>query len=131
MKNSYYYKYGLNPKKVYKKHVLPEISTLIDHLKIPEDKIFKLFKAFIKINHLDPTNISLKEYHNFFKIKFTLFNGRMFLNLMMIDDTRLTDIASMEKINLDFKDFLIGTWRFCTWDMEDIISVRCFTALLN
>ena len=43
---------------------------------------------------------------------------------MMIDNGYLSDIESMQKMQIDVKDFLIGMWGFCTLDMEDIISVR-------
>jgi serine/threonine-protein phosphatase 2B regulatory subunit len=99
------YKYGIRPKKYFNKKIMPEMKETFGILDFNYNRAFELFRAFIGIDFDNSGEITVGEFHSFLGLKETRFSERVF-GILDLDESGA----------LEFKEFVIGIWNFCTYD---------------
>ena len=93
------------PVKYFKEDVLEEIAVTLDLLGIEPRDAEKLFVQFVSMNQDASGEISPEEFHDYFKVKRTVFTERVYGYI---------DLDSSGE--LDFNEYLIGMYNYCTFD---------------
>ncbi|GMH78178.1 hypothetical protein TrST_g878 [Triparma strigata] len=99
------YKYGMRPKKYFKNKVMPEMKETFAILGFSYQHAYTLFKAFMEIDFDNSAEITVVEFHKFLGLKPSRFSERIF-GILDLDESGA----------LEFNEFVIGIWNFCTYD---------------
>ena len=93
-----------DPKTFFKEDVLEDISVTLDLLDIDPKDAQKLFVQFVSMNKDVSGEISPEEFHDYFKLERNVFSMRAgYIDL---------DLSG----ELDFNEFIIGMYNYCTFD---------------
>ena len=76
-------------------------------LQIPVDDINRLFSCFLEIDTDGSGEISLDEFYAFFKLKRSVFSDMAF---GLMDEDKSGEI--------DFREFILTLWNFCSYDFK-------------
>jgi Ca2+-binding EF-hand superfamily protein len=99
------YKYGIRPKKYFKTKIMPEMKETFGILDFTYQNAYQLFKAFIEIDFDNSGEVTVQEFHQFLGLKPSRFSERIF-GILDLDESGA----------LEFNEFVIGIWNFCTYD---------------
>mmetsp|Transcript_45079 Transcript_45079/g.70516 ORF Transcript_45079/g.70516 Transcript_45079/m.70516 type:complete len:572 (-) Transcript_45079:640-2355(-) len=108
------YMEGKNPERYFEENVVPMMSDIWEVLEIEREQAKKLFQLYIEIDDDNSGEVSLGELHAFLSMNQTKFTQRVF---EIIDQ----DGSG----NLDLKEFCIGVWNYCTYDIR-LVSKLAF-----
>lgn len=96
---------GLKPAKYFEDVLWPEHVETLTILGLSQERSMEVFEAFIDIDADNGGEISIDEFHAWLSFDVTKFSERVF---------RILDMDGSGF--LDFKEFAIGIWNYCTYD---------------
>lgn len=102
-------------------------------LQIPVDDINRLFSCFLEIDTDGSGEISLDEFYAHFKLKRSVFSDMAF---GLMDEDKVRDICEVPKRGsktlpydsssqsgeIDFREFILTLWNFCSYDFKEVRS---------
>ena len=75
---------------------------------------YQIYKYFVSLDQKGDGEVTVEEFHKFFKLTETPFSNRVFMAV---------DLDGSGE--LDFQEFLLGIWNLCTFDDKSLIKF-CF-----
>eukprot|EP00903_Cladosiphon_okamuranus_P019985 g18360.t1 len=105
---------GMLPEKYFEVVVKKEHGELLGILGFSEEEAFEIFVQFISIDDDNSGEVSVDEFHGHLDSQATKFSERVF---SILDQ----DQSGM----LDLREFIIGVWNYCTYDVT-LISKLLF-----
>eukprot|EP00611_Tribonema_gayanum_P025157 TRINITY_DN5683_c0_g1_i6.p1 TRINITY_DN5683_c0_g1~~TRINITY_DN5683_c0_g1_i6.p1 ORF type:complete len:553 (-),score=200.04 TRINITY_DN5683_c0_g1_i6:1113-2576(-) len=99
------YLQGMKPDKYFTEVMLPLLAETLEVLSLEVDEGLQLFLRFVLVDAGNQGQVSLKDFHAHFALPLTKFSERIFSTLDLDGSGRL-----------DFREFLVGIWNFCTYD---------------
>ena len=93
------------PADFFMKNVLEEVAETLDLLDMEPSYAKRLFVQFVDMNKDASGEISMEEFHDYFKVKRNVLTERVFSYIDL-------DLSG----ELDYNEYLVGTYNFCTFD---------------
>lgn len=107
------YRDGLYVGEYWEEVAWPENHEMLKILNLNHDQAKSIFMAYAAVDIDNSGEMSIEEFHDYLGIPVTLFSERIF---GVLD----TDGSGA----LNFSEFCVGVWNYCTYDTKLIAKVR-------
>jgi hypothetical protein len=108
------YRGGMSAHEYFEEMTWSETKDVFGILNLSKAQSRTIFDAFVAVDSDCSGQMTIKEFHNYLGVPQTKFSERIF-GVLDLDGSGA----------LDFKEFAVGVWNYCTYDIRLVTKVYC------